>query len=95
MRVTFKVYTYLKAEISKGELVVNIPEKDSARLDELFDQVSSLVGRNIKEKLIKDGKLREGIILVINGKVIPPVNAEEIIVKDGDTLSLLPPGSGG
>ncbi len=95
MKVTFKVYTYLKAEIGRGELIIDIPDRDSAKLDELFDLINSLVGKNIKEKLIKDGKIREGIILVLSGKVIPPVNAEEIIVKDGDTLSLLPPGSGG
>lgn len=96
MRVTFKVYTYLKAELGTGEIVVEVPEKDELSLKDLIQEVQRITGKNVENRLLSEGKIREGIVFIINGKsIVSDLPAQEIILHDGDVISILPPGSGG
>ncbi len=95
MKVTFRVYTYLKAELGKGEICVELPDVGPISLEELLEEIEKRTGKPFKEKLIIDGKIREGIIFMLNGKNLISHGTEEIVLHDGDVVSILPPGSGG
>ncbi|MGB9825019.1 MAG: MoaD/ThiS family protein [Candidatus Hydrothermia bacterium] len=95
MRVTFKFYTYLKAIVGDSEISVDIKNVERANLVEVIEEVENMTGRKIKEKLLKNDAVREGIIFMINGKVISESKPSEIWIHDGDVISILPPGSGG
>jgi len=95
MKVTLRVYTYLKAELGKGEICIEIPDSDSISLGKLLEEVQKSTGKDIKEKIIKDNKIRDGIILMLNGKNLLTFESGEVLFHDGDVISVLPPGSGG
>lgn len=95
MRVTFKLYTYLKALMGTGELTIEIPGKNTENLLGIIEEVQRSTGKDIKSKLLKDDALREGIVFVINGKVVTSNKPSEVWLCDGDVISILPPGSGG
>ncbi|HOK23706.1 MAG TPA: MoaD/ThiS family protein [Candidatus Hydrothermia bacterium] len=95
MKVTLRVYTYLKAELGKGEICIEIPDSDSISLGRLLEEVQKSTGKDIKEKIIKDNKIRDGIILMLNGKNLLTFESGEVLFHDGDVISVLPPGSGG
>ncbi|HOP33204.1 MAG TPA: MoaD/ThiS family protein [Candidatus Hydrothermia bacterium] len=95
MKVTLRVYTYLKAELGKGEICIEIPDSDSISLGRLLEEVQKSTGKDIKEKIIKDNKIRDGIILMLNGKNLLTFESGEVLFHDGDVVSVLPPGSGG
>jgi molybdopterin converting factor small subunit len=95
MKVIFKVYTYLKAELGAGEICLEFPGKEVVSLEDVLNEVEKLTSKKIKDKILKNGKIKEGLIFVLNGKSVIPENASQVLLKDGDVISILPPGSGG
>lgn len=95
MRVTFKFYTYLKALMGTGEMNIEIVGKTKENLLGIIEEIQRNTGKDLKSKLLKDDSLREGIVFVINGKVMTSEKPSEVWLYDGDVISILPPGSGG
>ncbi|MDI6851439.1 MAG: MoaD/ThiS family protein [bacterium] len=95
MKVIFKVYTYLKAELGAGELHLDFPGREEVSLDEVLNEVEKVTSKKIRDKVLKDGRIKEGLIFVLNGKSVVPENVSQVFLKDGDVISILPPGSGG
>lgn len=95
MRVTFKFYTYLKALMGTGELSIEIAGKEKETLLGIIEEIQKRTGKDIRSKLLKDDAFREGIVFVLNGKVVASTKPSEVWLFDGDVISILPPGSGG
>lgn len=45
--------------------------------------------------LSEDGMLRDGINIAVNGNVVPRSRYDQILLKDGDEVVILPPIAGG
>jgi len=60
--------------------------------DLVFERTSQ---KFLVKLLEKDGNIKRGTIILINGKNILDTDGLNAIVRDGDTLVLFPPGGGG
>jgi len=59
---------------------------------ELIDYLGKKYGNKLLDELTEDGELMDDILFLRNGDLIKD---KKIILRDGDTLSLIPPAFGG
>ena len=73
------------------EEVIEIPNKESIKLKELIDHIAKRHGEEIRKYIVEGFGEELNVLILVNG-----VHANyETIVRDGDTVSILPPASGG
>ena len=86
MKVKIRLYALLKDLYGLSEEVLEFNE-DRVSVEKILQKISE---KNVK---IRDFMRNRGesIIILLNGVYAPP----DTLVRDGDTLDLLPPASGG
>jgi molybdopterin converting factor small subunit len=86
MRVKIRLYALLKDLYGLSEEVLEFNE-DRVSVEKILQKISE------KNDKIRDFMRSRGesIIILLNGVYAPP----DTLVRDGDTLDLLPPASGG
>jgi len=94
MRVKVKFFTLLKLYLGIGEYELEL-DKDSITLNQLLDILEEKIGKKFTFKLREGGKLKKGVIILVNGKNVFHLNGIDTIIKDGDVISMFPPGGGG
>lgn len=96
--ITVNFYTLLRLHLKLGEIqLAGIKE---APVGEVLPQIETIVlKKTSKHFLFKllddDGQIRQGTIILINGKNVLDKTGLSELVRDGDTLALFPPGGGG
>lgn len=64
-------------------------------LGELIESLGSRFGRKLKDMLIQDGKLRDDVVILVNGQNISHHKGLNTDLKDEDEVAIFPPVSGG
>lgn len=90
--ITIKFYSLLR-------LLVKIEQIELELVDEKISTVLEEAAKKVKtpflHKLVLNGNLITGTIILINGRNIHHLDKLDSRVKDGDEVALFPPGGGG
>ena len=94
--VKVKFFTLLRLYLEREGIDIDI-EADEVDVKTLLHKVNDALGNNIiLDKLLEsNGKMKTGTIILVNGGDVMDTTKLDAIVKDGDSISLFPPGGGG
>jgi molybdopterin synthase sulfur carrier subunit len=90
MPIKVRIPTPLQ-KITNGKAEVECTAKNVAELVEVLEKDYP----GIKERLSDGGKIRRFINIYVNEEDIRFVNKEETVLKDGDSVSIVPAIAGG
>jgi len=95
MEVKVSTILDLAQFLGSRELVVSLP--DRATVSQVLEAVKELTGKDILTKIIvpKTGELKDFIRIFVDGRDIRFLEGLSTLVKEGDTILLLPPAGGG
>jgi len=91
--ITVKFFSLIRLLIKQNELILD--EKDLTIREVLQKAQTEIPIKFLFKLLDAERELQHGTIIMINGKNILHLNKLESMVKDGDIVSLFPPGGGG
>ena len=95
MQVKVKFFTLFRLEYGLSEIDIKV-NKDKISLKELLSLIDEKANKDISKKFFTDEKkIKSSAIILVNGKNIFHLNGLETTLKDGDVISLFPPGGGG
>ena len=95
MDIRVKFFTLFRLEFGLSELNLKI-NKDKITLKDLLKIIDDKTKKDVSKKLLLNEKiLKTSAIILINGKNIFHLNGLDTEIKDGDEISLFPPGGGG
>ena len=94
--VKVKFFTLLRLYLEREGIDIDI-EANEVDVKTLLHKVNDALGNNIiLDKLLEsNGKMKTGTIILVNGGDVMDTTKLDAIVKDGDSISLFPPGGGG
>ena len=91
--ITIKFFSLIRLLIKKSELII---EGDNLVVREVLKISQSKIKTEFLHKLVNDeSEMHTGTIILINGKNVHHLENLDTLVKDGDVVSLFPPGGGG
>ena len=90
--VKVKFFTLLRLIVKIREIQI---DADDISVKDFLDLCENKIDIKFVYKLLKDGELIAGTIILINGKNIHHIDKEKSIIHDGDLVELFPPGGGG
>jgi len=90
MAIKVRIPTPLQ-KLTNGKAEVDCSARNIAELVEALEKDYP----GIKERLSEGGKIRRFINLYVNDEDIRFVNKEETVLKDGDSVSIVPAIAGG
>lgn len=88
MNVNIKLVSYLKSIASKAELSVDVPE--GTAIEALLDKISSKFGNEFTKKVFGPKKSLLVLISIDGTKV-----GFDRIVRENETVTIMPPFAGG
>ncbi len=95
MRVKVKFFTLFRLEYGLSELNLELLE-ENITIKDLLKIIDIKTGKNISKKLFTDDKkVKTSAIVLVNGKNIFHIRGLDTNIRDGDVISLFPPGGGG
>ncbi len=94
MSKTVRVSFFATLRLALGVAFIDIELNKPTKIRELLKRVSSRLGVNIEEKLLENGSLRRGTMLLVNGKNVIHLDGLDTIVEEGE-VSIFPPAGGG
>jgi molybdopterin synthase sulfur carrier subunit len=88
-----KFFSLIKFDLKKDEVDYQLPGSKSAKeimklLDQEFDNYFS-------RKLLENGKLKSGTIILLNGRNIRHLQGLDTLVENKDEITIFPPSGGG
>ncbi|AHF97225.1 MAG: MoaD family protein [Desulfurella sp.] len=86
MKIRF--YAVLRKITNNIEIILDI---DSISVKELLDKLSNQFSPVIKEKLVEEGEVIKGAMILVNGVNILHLDKLNTILKNSDTVHLFPP----
>lgn len=92
MKVRIQVYGFLRNLVGSGDIDLELPNNSNLR-----EVLSAIVSRfpELQEAITRDGKLRPYFVLLVNETDYEILGGYEYVVKDGDSIQLLPISHGG
>lgn len=91
--IKIKFYSLIRIFLNISEVQVEVSD---IPILNLLEQTEEQIGRQFLFKLIdNEQELNQGAIILINGRNIFHLDKLDSIVKDGDEVSIFPPGGGG
>lgn len=87
--VKVRFFAWIREEIGRHEIVIKC--KDT--LYDVLECIRMVIGDKIN-KIIYDGRIREGIIIAVDNEVVTE-NLDRIILRDKAVIDIMPLGSGG
>ncbi len=90
-----EIFTNVLKDIFGGENMIEIPQRDSINLKNLFEFLAGKYGKEVLQRLFDGEYLRPEIILRINETAVEPQGSWSIEVKNGDRLIILTAMAGG
>nr|MDO8132903.1 ubiquitin-like small modifier protein 1 [Candidatus Njordarchaeum guaymaensis] len=95
--ITVKFFAALREITGKREVRLQLGKKEETVL-EVLDKLSNEYGKNFKEYVFdtqNHRSLRSQVSIMVNGQSIRNFEDLKTLIKDGDTIAILPPISGG
>jgi MoaD family protein len=95
--VTIKFFATFRELTGKREERMDLNQKETTVLD-VLNQLSDEYGKNFKDYVFDASKrksLKSQISVLVNGESIRNLEKLRTRIKDGDTIAILPPISGG
>lgn len=93
MKIRVKLFATIRLDINLGETEIEISEPTS--IIEMLKIISKKINYDLIEKLLDEGKMIPGVIILIDGKNIYHINNLETLVNKECTLSIFPAAAGG
>ena len=91
--ITIKFFSLLRLLIKQSELII---DEDNIKLIDLLKYSQTEIPVRFIHKLIDEEEaLITGTIILVNGKNVHHLDKLDTLIKDGDLVSLFPPGGGG
>lgn len=88
MKVSFYATIRDIAGTSEAEVTANT-------LAELMDSLGKRFGQKLKDMLVKNGRLRDDVVILINGQNVSHSKGLETELHRDDDIAIFPPVSGG
>ncbi len=96
-RVQIKFFSLLRLALGISEIELEIGS--SIIIKDLFEKICNKIGEEkakiLKDKLFEGDKLKEGVIILLNGENILHLEGLLTKVNPGDSIAIFPPGGGG
>jgi molybdopterin synthase sulfur carrier subunit len=95
--VTIKFFAALREITGKREQKMDLRDKETTIVEVLYE-LSEEYGKDFRKYVFEPSKrksLRQQISVMINGQSIRNLENLRTRIKDGDTIAILPPVSGG
>jgi molybdopterin synthase sulfur carrier subunit len=70
-------------------------EADASSVRELLEVLHRRFGTKFHSMLVKDGALREDVVILVNGQNISHTGGMDAKLEPGDDVAIFPPVSGG
>ncbi|MDK2812198.1 MAG: sulfur-carrier protein [Petrotoga sp.] len=88
-----KFFSLIKLDLKKDEVDYQLSESESIKeiiklLDQEFDNYFS-------RKLLENGELKSGTIVLLNGRNIRHLQGLDTLVENKDEITIFPPSGGG
>jgi molybdopterin synthase sulfur carrier subunit len=88
-----KFFSLIKLDLKKDEVDYQLSESKSIKeimklLDQEFDNY-------FNRKLLENGKLKSGAIILLNGRNIRHLQGLDTLVENKDEITIFPPSGGG
>ncbi|HKL12747.1 MAG TPA: MoaD family protein [Halanaerobiales bacterium] len=93
MQIEVKFYSLFKINLKSSGVKYDIVE--TITLLELIDKLDKDFEGYFSEKLLEDGDIKTGSIILLNGINVLHINHLETEINDGDIVTLFPPSAGG
>jgi MoaD family protein len=96
LALTIKFFAALRDITGKREQSIELG-RGEATVEEVLDELSKQYGKNFKEYVYeaKSKAIRSQISIMVNGQSLRNPESLAARVKNGDTIAILPPISGG
>ncbi len=92
--VKVRFFTLIREKAGVNEIDLSIDGEMT--VVKLLELIQKKIGKQFLEGLLlKNGNLIDRAVVLVNGRNISHLRGFETIVKDGDEVSLFPPGGGG
>lgn len=88
MRVSFHATVRDAAGTSETEI-------EASTLAELMSSLEKRFGKKLRDMLVKDGKLRDDVVILVNGQNVSHSKGLETRLRPDDDIAIFPPVSGG
>jgi molybdopterin converting factor small subunit len=94
MRLLVQYTAQLRTAVEKAEEEIELIGRCSVA--ELLGRIASrLHAEAVRHLLTPSGGLQPSLLVVLNSEVVPNRDADSVLVKPGDVLTLMPPIAGG
>ncbi|MCF7912193.1 MAG: MoaD family protein [Candidatus Cloacimonetes bacterium] len=90
--ITIKFYSLLRLLVKIEQVELELAD---VPISTVLEEAAKKVKTPFLHKLVQDGKLITGTIILINGRNIHHLDKLNSRVQDGDEIALFPPGGGG
>lgn len=89
-----RYFAFLRELAGKGEETVHLSE--NAYMEDLLNELSSKYGEEFRNYVYRLGRFKGLTLnLLLNGREVSTIGGLKARLKDGDTVSILPPVGGG
>ncbi len=75
--------------------VDSVDVRGAATLDQLLKQLVAKYGKALERNLFEEGKVRDFVSILVNGRGVPTDRLAATKLQDGDSVSFFPIISGG
>ncbi len=92
-----KLFGTLRLDLGVGEVVIDLPRSLPLRevLEEIARKLGPEKGELFKSKLLREGELCPGVIILRNGVNVCHLQGLDTPIEARDRLVIFPPGGGG
>jgi len=88
-----KFFSLIKFDLNKDEVDYQLSGSKSVK--EIIKLLDQEFANYFNRKLLKDGELKSGTIILLNGRNIRHLQGLDTLVENKDEITIFPPSGGG